>query len=98
MAAQWQARTGEGAAVQVVARMSGLRLLNGSVVDAVERRDCELHYLRTLLATADSPQQLAATEVRHLQGLHMTMTTQCSAHSRPLFIMCHCLMLCAQKF
>lgn len=64
--------------MQVVARMSGLRLLNGSVVDAVERRDCELHYLRTLLSTADSPQQLAATEVHLLQGLHMTMTTQCS--------------------
>lgn len=43
--------------------MSGLRLLNGSVVDPAERRDCELHYLRTLLATADTPQQLASLEV-----------------------------------
>ncbi len=30
--------------------MSGLTFLNGSTVDALERRDSELHYLRGLLA------------------------------------------------
>lgn len=39
--------------------MPGLTLLNGSTVDAMERRDCELHYLRTLLAEAEErPAQL----------------------------------------
>ena len=39
--------------------MSGLTLLNGSTVDALERRDSELHYLRGLLAQAEErPAQL----------------------------------------
>lgn len=45
--------------MQVVARVPGLTLLNGSTVDARERRDCELHYLRGLLALAEErPAQL----------------------------------------
>lgn len=45
--------------VQVIARVPGLTLLNGSTVDARERRDCELHYLRGLLAQAEErPAQL----------------------------------------
>ena len=44
---------------QVIARVPGLTLLNGSTVDARERRDCELHYLRGLLAQAEErPAQL----------------------------------------
>jgi hypothetical protein len=39
--------------------MSGLTLLNGSTVDALERRDSELHYLRGLLAQVEErPAQL----------------------------------------
>ena len=44
---------------QIIARMPGLTLLNGSTVDALERRDSELHYLRGLLAQIEErPAQL----------------------------------------
>lgn len=42
--------------------MPRLTLLNGSIVDGMERRDCELHYLRTLLAEAQ--EQPARLQVR----------------------------------
>jgi hypothetical protein len=45
--------------MQIIARIPGLTLLNGSSVDALERRDSELHYLRGLLAQAEErPAQL----------------------------------------
>ena len=35
--------------MQVVARVRGLTMLNGSAVRQRERRDCELRYLRAVL-------------------------------------------------
>ena len=35
--------------MQVVARVQGLTMLNGSAVRQRERRDCELRYLRAVL-------------------------------------------------
>ena len=37
--------------LQVIARVQGLTMLNGSAVRARERRDCELRYLRAVLGT-----------------------------------------------
>ena len=41
--------------VQVIARVQGLTMLNGSAVRERERRDCELRYLRAVLGEAFLP-------------------------------------------
>jgi hypothetical protein len=57
--------------VQVIARVPGLMLLNGSTVDARERRDCELHYLRGLLAQAEErPAQLQVPPPHYRNCVH----------------------------
>lgn len=52
----------DGERYQVIARMPGLTFLNGSVVDDVERRDAELHYLRTVVLQCG---QDAALQAHH---------------------------------
>ena len=43
-------------------------MLNGSVVDKYERRDSELHYLRSVLAETDGrPETLQALRAQHPQ-------------------------------
>lgn len=39
--------------MQVVARVQGLTMLNGSAVRQRERRDCELRYLRAITGMLD---------------------------------------------
>ncbi|DBB11985.1 hypothetical protein WJX82_006869 [Trebouxia sp. C0006] len=58
-----------GGRYEVVARVQGLTMLNGSAVRHRERRDCELRYLRAVLGELDEvkadPQAAAALKASH---------------------------------
>lgn len=58
-----------GGRYEVVARVQGLAMLNGSAVRQRERRDCELRYLRAVLGELDEvkadPQAAAALKASH---------------------------------
>lgn len=79
-----QTDNASGPQSQVIARVPGLTLLNGSMVDALERRDSELHYLRGLLAQAEEQPAQLLVQSPCSTSLSGIKSCKCCARDRPL--------------
>lgn len=71
--------------------MPRLTFLNGSTVDALERRDSELHYLRGLLTQAEERPAQLQVQAGVIIVSYTHVVCACRVHSSPAWQLC-CLM------